>query len=190
MARLLEHYKKEVVSKLKEEFGYTNVHQIPKMTKIVLNMGVGEALNDKQNMEMALREMTMIAGQKAQIRASRKSISNFNKLRKGVPIGCKVTLRGERMYEFFDRLVSVVIPRIRDFRGLSRTSFDRSGNYSFGVTEQTIFPEVDLDKVKRVQGMDITFVTSAGNKEEAESLLRAMGLPLKKAEDKGKKQKS
>lgn len=179
MARLQDKYKNEIIKELTEKFKYKNIHQVPVLQKIVVNMGVGAACQDKQNIDLAAKDLASITGQKAKITRAKKSISNFNKLREGAPIGCVATLRSERMYEFLDRLVSIVIPRIRDFRGLSLKSFDKAGNYTFGIAEQTIFPEVDLDRVKRVQGMDITFVTSAKNAEESKALLRALGVPFK-----------
>ncbi len=178
MARLKKHYKKQVVKKLQEQHGYKNVMQIPKIEKITLNMGVGEASRDKKVMEFAVRDMTAIAGQKPQVTYARKSIAGF-KIRDGMPLGCKVTLRGERMYEFLDHLVSIAIPRIRDFRGLNPKAFDGRGNYSMGLKEQIVFPEIDYDKVDKMRGMDITITTSAKNDDEARSLLRAFNFPLK-----------
>ncbi len=180
MARLMDRYKKVVIKELVEEFKFKNLHQVPRLTKIVVNMGVGSAVQEKQDVENAAKDLAVITGQKPLICRSKKSISNFNKLREGQAIGCKVTMRGVRMYEFLDRLVSVVIPRIRDFRGLPVHSFDKQGNYSFGITEQTIFPEIDLDKVKKVQGMDVTFVTTGRNVQESKALLRALGVPFKR----------
>jgi large subunit ribosomal protein L5 len=178
MARLKEVYKKEVVPALQAKFGYKNVMQIPRLTKITLNMGVGEAMADKKVIDNAVGDMTRISGQKPQITRARKSIANF-KVRENWPIGCKVTLRGARMYEFLDRLVSVSIPRIRDFRGLPSRSFDGSGNYSLGIKEQIIFPEIDFDKVDAIRGMDITIVTTAKTDEECRALLVAFKLPLR-----------
>ncbi len=178
MARLNEVYKKEIAPKLKEELGLANVMEIPKITKITLNMGVGEALGDKKALENAVADMAQIAGQKPIINNARKSIAGF-KVREGWPIGCKVTLRGERMYEFLERLISIAIPRIRDFRGISPKSFDGHGNFSMGVTEQIIFPEIDYDKVDTIRGMDITITTSARNNDEGRALLRAFSFPLK-----------
>ncbi|KKK98062.1 hypothetical protein LCGC14_2646520 [marine sediment metagenome] len=178
MARLNEVYKKEIAPKLKEELGLANVMEIPKITKITLNMGVGEALGDKKALENAVADMAKIAGQKPIINNARKSIAGF-KVREGWPIGCKVTLRGERMYEFLERLISIAIPRIRDFRGISTKSFDGHGNFSMGVTEQIIFPEIDYDKVDTIRGMDITITTSARNNDEGRALLRAFSFPLK-----------
>nr|7JIL_E Chain E, 50S ribosomal protein L5 [Flavobacterium johnsoniae] len=177
--RLKEEYKSRVISALKEEFGYTNVMQVPKLEKIVLSRGVGAAVSDKKLIDYAVDELTKITGQKAVITKARKSVAGF-KIRQGYPIGCKVTLRGERMWEFFERLITIAVPRIRDFRGLSAKSFDGRGNYSMGVREQIIFPEIDYDKVDRVRGMDITFVTTAKTDKEAKSLLAELGLPFKK----------
>lgn len=178
MARLNEVYKKEIAPKLKEELGLANVMEIPKITKITLNMGVGEALGDKKALENAVADMALIAGQKPIINNARKSIAGF-KVREGWPIGCKVTLRGERMYEFLERLISIAIPRIRDFRGISPKSFDGHGNFSMGISEQIIFPEIDYDKVDTLRGMDITITTSARNNDEGRALLRAFSFPLK-----------
>ena len=178
MARLKEVYKKEVVPALQAKFGYKNVMQIPRLTKITLNMGVGEAMADKKVIDNAVGDMTRISGQKPQITRARKSIANF-KVRENWPIGCKVTLRGERMYEFLDRLISVAIPRIRDFRGLPSRSFDGRGNYSLGIKEQIIFPEIDFDKVDAIRGMDITIATSAKTDAEARALLVAFSFPLR-----------
>src|SRR5215467_15723661 len=184
-ARLYDKYVKEVVPALKEKRKYTNVHQIPKMQKIVVNMGVSASL-EKGAVDDAAKDLALITGRKPVISRSRKSIANF-KLRQGQPIGCHVTLRREAMYEFFDRLVAAALPRIRDFRGLSTRSFDGRGNYSLGVSDQTIFPEIELDKIKRQQGMDITIVTSARTDEEALEFLKLMGMPfaeVKQAEPK------
>jgi len=175
--RLKEKYTNEVVPALKEQFGYKNVMQVPKITKIVLNQGMGAAVADKRLIDAAVNEMTMIAGQKAVPTKSKKDISNF-KLRKGVAIGARVTLRGERMYEFLDRLLSISLPRIRDFKGVNAKGFDGRGNYTFGVTEQIIYPEIDIDKVSRINGMDITFVTTAQNDSEAYALLKEFGMPF------------
>lgn len=174
--RLYQQYIEKVRPALMEKRKYTNVHQIPKIEKIVLNMGVSAAL-EKGAVDDAARDLGLLTGRKAVIAKSRKSIANF-KLRQGQPIGCYVTLRREAMYEFFDRLVSAALPRIRDFRGLSTRSFDGRGNYSLGITDQTIFPEIDLDKIKRQQGMDVTIVTSAKTNDEALDLLRMMGMPF------------
>lgn len=175
-ARLYDKYMKEVAPALKEKRQYKNVHQIPRMEKIVVNMGVSASL-EKGAIEDAAKDLAMITGRKAVISKSRKSIANF-KLREGMPIGCRVTLRRDAMYEFFDRLVAVTLPRIRDFRGTSPRSFDGRGNYSLGIADQTVFPEIELDKIKRQQGMDITIVTSAQNDEEALDLLKMMGMPF------------
>ena len=173
-----EDYEKRVVPLLKKRFGYRNYYEIPKLVKIVVNMGMGKATSDPKLLEAAMDDLAMITGQRPDVRRAKKSVSQF-KLRKGTPIGCKVTLRGTRMYEFFDRLVNVVIPRIRDFRGLSPDSFDGRGNYTFGVNEQTIFPEIDYDKVKAILGMDITVVSDAKTDEEARELLSQLGMPFK-----------
>jgi large subunit ribosomal protein L5 len=178
-ARLYEKYLKEVVPALKEKRQYTNVHQVPRMRKIVVNMGISASL-EKSAIDDAAKDLALITGRKAAISKSRHSIANF-KLREGQPIGCHVTLRRDAMYEFFDRLVATALPRIRDFRGLSPRSFDGRGNYSLGVGDQTIFPEIDLDKIKRQQGMDITIVTSARTNEEAMDFLKMMGLPFAEA---------
>src|SRR5476651_2342235 len=175
-ARLYEKYAKEVAPALKDKRKYTNVHQIPKMVKIVVNMGVSASL-EKGAVEDAAKDLAIITGRKPVISLSRKSIANF-KLREGMPIGCRVTLRRDEMYEFFDRLVATALPRIRDFRGLSPRKFDGRGNYSLGVGDQTIFPEIELDKIKRQQGMDITIVTSARTDGEALDLLKMMGMPF------------
>ncbi len=178
MVRLETIYKDTIVPKLKEQFGYKSVMQVPRITKITLNMGVGEALNDKKVMEHAVSDMVKIAGQKPIVNKARKSVAGF-KVREGWPIGCKVTLRRERMYEFMDRLVSIAIPRIRDFRGLNPKSFDGRGNYSMGVQEQIIFPEIEYDKIDTLRGMDITFTTSAKTDEEGRALLAAFNFPIK-----------
>jgi large subunit ribosomal protein L5 len=178
MARLQELYSATIVDELKKKLGKTNIHSIPKLQKIVLNMGVGKALQDKNRMEQAAEQLALIAGQKPQITKARIAISNF-RLRQGYEIGCRVTLRGKRMYEFLDRLVNVALPRIRDFRGVSPKSFDGNGNYSMGVSEQLIFPEIDPDKSNFTQGMDITFVTSTRSDDEARELLRQFGMPFR-----------
>lgn len=175
--RLRAKYKAEVIPSLQKEFGYKSSMQVPRLTKICINQGLGNAVGDKKIVENAIAEMTMIAGQKAVPTISRKDISNF-KLRKGMPIGARVTLRGERMYEFLDRLLAVSLPRTRDFRGVKVSGFDGRGNFTFGVTEQIIFPEIDIDKVTKIQGMDITLVTSAKTDAEAKALLIAFGLPF------------
>ena len=177
MARLMDRYKNEIVKRLGEKRNRTNPHSLPKLQKIVVNMGVGKALQDKNRIEKAAEELGQITGQKAQVRLSRVAVSGF-RLRENVAIGCRVTLRREVMYEFFDRLVAAALPRIRDFRGLSTRSFDGRGNYSLGVGDQTIFPEIELDKIKRQQGMDITIVTSAPTDAEALELLKMMGMPF------------
>jgi len=177
--RLKKQYKEEIVSSLKDKFGYTSVMQVPKLEKICLNQGVGAAVSDKRLVDAAVEEMTMISGQKANVTYSKKDISNF-KLRKGMPIGARVTLRGDQMYEFLDRLVAVALPRTRDFRGIERKGFDGSGNYTLGIKEQIIFPEIDIDKIKSVSGMDITLVTTAKTNEEGIALLTEFGLPFKK----------
>lgn len=179
MAKLHDTYKETVVAKLKNEFGYSSVMQVPRIEKITLNMGVGEAVADKKVMEHAVADMSAIAGQKPVVTVARKSVAGF-KIREGYPIGCKVTLRGERMWEFLDRLINVSIPRIRDFRGLNPKSFDGRGNYSMGVREQIIFPEIDYDKVDKIRGMDITITTTAKSNEEAHSLLSAFNFPFRK----------
>jgi len=176
--RLYSKYLEEIRPALTEKRGYTNVHQVPKIEKIVINMGVSASL-DKGALEDAVKELAMISGRKPVINIARKSIANF-KLRKGQSIGCRVTLRSEAMYEFFDRLVTSALPRIRDFRGVSPRQFDGRGTYSLGLPDQTIFPEIELDKIKRQQGMDITIVTSAPNNEEAYDLLKMMGMPFSK----------
>ncbi len=181
-ARLYDKYIKEVVPALKERHQYSNPHQVPRMEKIVINMGVSASL-EKSAIDDAAKDLALITGRKAAISKSRHSIANF-KLREGQPIGCHVTLRRDVMYEFFDRLVATALPRIRDFRGLSPRSFDGRGNYSLGVGDQTIFPEIDLDKIKRQQGMDITIVTSARTNEEAMELLKLMGMPFAEAKAK------
>jgi large subunit ribosomal protein L5 len=178
MARLQKVYKTEVVPTLQAKFGYANVMQVPKITKITVNMGVGEAMADKKIIDNAAADLTKISGQKPKITRARKSIANF-KVRENWPVGCVVTLRGPRMYEFLDRLINIALPRVRDFRGLSGRSFDGSGNYSFGVKEQIIFPEIDFDKVDALRGMDITIVTTARNNEEARALLAAFKFPLR-----------
>lgn len=176
--RLKEKFIQEIAPALMKEFSYKSPMQIPKLAKIVVNMGVGEAVQDVKNLDGAIQDLTMIAGQKPVIRRAKKSISNF-KLRSGMPIGCMVTLRHERMYEFLDRLLSFAIPRIRDFRGVPGRSFDGRGNYTLGVKEQIIFPEIDFDKIDKIRGMDITFVTTAKRDEEAKALLKAFGIPFK-----------
>jgi len=177
--RLKTQYREEIIPSLKEKFSYTSVMQVPKIQKICLNQGVGDAVSDKRLVDAAVEEMTMISGQKANVTYSKKDISNF-KLRKGMPIGARVTLRGDQMYEFLDRLVAVALPRTRDFRGIEGKGFDGRGNYTLGIKEQIIFPEIDIDKIKSVSGMDITIVTSAQSDEEGKALLTEFGLPFKK----------
>lgn len=178
MARLKQLYNSAIREKLMKKFNYSSVMAVPRITKITLNMGVGEAVSDKKVLQSAVADMEKIAGQKPVVTKARKSIAGF-KIRDGWPIGCKVTLRNERMYEFLDRLITISIPRIRDFRGLNDKSFDRQGNYSFGITEQIVFPEIDYDKIDKLRGMDITITTSARNPEEAKALLSAFNFPLK-----------
>ena len=177
--RLKDRYKAEIVDNLKKQFQYTSVMQVPKLEKICINQGIGDAVSDKKMIESAVKEMTTITGQKAVPTYSTKDISNF-KLRKGVAIGVRVTLRGDKMYEFLDRLIASSLPRIRDFKGVNDKGFDGRGNYTLGVTEQIIFPEIDIDKVSRISGMDITFVTSAPTDKEAFALLTEFGIPFKK----------
>ncbi|NBT87740.1 MAG: 50S ribosomal protein L5 [Flavobacteriaceae bacterium] len=177
--RLKEEYKSRVITALTDEFGYNNVMQVPKLEKIVVSRGVGSAVADKKLIEYSVDELTKITGQKAVATISKKDVATF-KLRKGMPIGAKVTLRGERMYEFLDRLITSALPRVRDFNGIKSTGFDGRGNYSLGITEQIIFPEIDIDKVKKIEGMNVTFITSAHTDQEAKSLLTQLGLPFKK----------
>ena len=176
--RLQQRYRDEIAAALREQFGYSNVMQIPTVTKIVVNMGVGEAARDSKLIEGAVRDITAITGQRPSIRKATKSIAQF-KLREGMPIGVKVTLRGDRMWEFLDRLLSIALPRIRDFRGLSPRQFDGNGNYTFGVTEQSLFHEIDQDRIDRPRGMDITVVTTAKTDDEGRALLRLLGFPFK-----------
>jgi large subunit ribosomal protein L5 len=178
MATLKDRYQNEIAPKLREELGLANVMEVPRITKITLNMGVGEAVGDKKVMESALADMAKIAGQKPVVTVARKSIAGF-KIRDGWPIGCKVTLRRERMYEFLERLISIAIPRVRDFRGISPKSFDGRGNFAMGVSEQIIFPEINYDEVDALRGMDITITTTARNDDEGRALLRAFNFPLK-----------
>ncbi|MCF6268596.1 MAG: 50S ribosomal protein L5 [Melioribacteraceae bacterium] len=180
--RLLEKYKAEIISKLTEKFSYKNIMEVPKLEKIVVNMGVGEAATDSKILDLAIKDLETITGQKAQVRIAKKSISNF-KLREGMKIGAKVTLRGRTMYEFLDRLISVALPRVRDFRGLPDKSFDGRGNYTLGIKEQIIFSEIDVDKVNKIVGMDVTFVTTAKTDNESYELLAAFGFPFKKKQD-------
>jgi large subunit ribosomal protein L5 len=176
----MDRYRKEILPELGKKFGRKNVHSLPKLQKIVVNMGVGKALQDKNRMEQAADNLTQIAGQKAQITKAKVAISGF-RLRENNEIGCRVTLRGKRMYEFLDRLISVALPRIRDFRGVNPKSFDGNGNYSLGLAEQVVFPEIDPDKVTFTQGMDVTFVTSTRNDDEARELLKQFGMPFREA---------
>lgn len=178
MIRLKEKYQKEVLPAIKDKFGYKNIMEVPRLEKVIINMGVGEAIQNPKVLDKAVEEMTLISGQRPVITKAKKSVSAF-KLRAGVAIGCKVTLRGSRMYVFLDKLFSIVIPRIRDFRGLSSISFDGRGNFALGLKEQIIFPEIDYNKVEKVRGMNIVIVTTAKTDEEARSLLKMMGLPLK-----------
>jgi large subunit ribosomal protein L5 len=175
--RLKDQYENEIRPTLKDELGLKSVMQVPRLTKITLNMGVGEAKNDAKQLDKAIEELTTIAGQRAQIRKARKSVAQF-KIREGMPIGAKVTLRGARMYEFLDRLVSIALPRIRDFRGLNPDSFDGRGNYSLGIKEQIIFPEIDYDSVPAIRGLDIAITTTAATDEQGRALLRALGMPF------------
>jgi large subunit ribosomal protein L5 len=178
MARLQEYYQNEIVDRMMKEFGYKNVMQVPKITKVVLNMGLGEAIQNVKILDGAVDEMTVIAGQKAVITKARRSIAAF-KLREGMPIGVTVTLRREKMYHFLDKLINLVLPRVRDFRGISAKAFDGRGNYTLGLKEQIIFPEIDYDKVEKIKGMNISIVTTAKNDEEARFLLKALGMPFK-----------
>ena len=178
MSRLQDYYRETVVPQLQEKFSYSNIMEVPRLTKITLNMGVGEAVGDKKVMDRAVGDMTAVAGQKPIVTYARRSVASF-KIRDGWPVGCKVTLRRERMYEFLDRLVNVAIPRIRDFRGLNRRSFDGRGNYSMGVKEQIMFPEIDYDQIDMIRGMDITITTNAKTDEEALALLQAFNFPFR-----------
>ena len=179
MAKLHDYYKSDVLNELSKQFGYKTIMQVPRIEKITLNMGVGEAISDKKLLENAAADMAAISGQKPLITKARKSVAGF-KIREGYPIGCKVTLRGERMWEFLERLICISVPRIRDFRGLNAKAFDGRGNYSMGVREQIIFPEIDYDKVDRVRGLDITITTSANTDEEGRALLAAFNFPFRK----------
>ena len=181
MARFLEDYNKRIVPELKQTLGRANSHSIPKLQKIVVSMGVGEAVNDRKRLDQAADQLTQLAGQKAQICKAKKSVAGF-RLREGQPIGCRVTLRGKRMYDFLDRLITLVLPRVRDFRGVSPKGFDGRGNYNYGLNEQMVFPEIDPETVTNTQGMNITFVTTAMTDDEGRALLRAFGMPFK-AED-------
>jgi large subunit ribosomal protein L5 len=178
--RLKEKYQKEIQPALREQFGYKSVMQVPRVTKLTLNMGVGEGTHDAKVMEEASGQLGLITGQKPQLRRARKSVANF-KLREGMPVGLRVTLRGDRMYEMLDRLISIALPRIRDFRGISATSFDGQGNYNLGVREQIIFPEIDYDKIDRIRGLDIAITTTAKTDEEGRALLRMMGMPFRES---------
>jgi len=178
-ARLKEQYNNEIIDAMMKKFGYKNVMQVPRLEKIVVNMGVGEAKENAKVLEAAVKDMETITGQKAVITKAKKAIANF-KIREGMPIGCKVTLRGEKMYEFLDRLVNLALPRVRDFRGVSANAFDGRGNYSLGIKEQIIFPEIEYDKIDKVRGMDIIFVTTAKTDEEARELLRLFNMPFEK----------
>lgn len=177
MDRLQEKYEQEVKAKLTEKFGYKNVNQLPKIAKVIINMGVGEAVGNSKALESAVRDLTTIAGQKPVVTRAKKSISTW-KLRQGMPIGCKVTLRGVRMYQFLDKFMNVALPRVRDFRGVNRNAFDGRGNYSLGLKEQLIFPEIEYDKIDKVRGMNIVIVTTANTDEEARELLKLMGMPF------------
>ena len=179
MNRLMERYQNEVVKSLMEKFNYSSKMQAPKIEKIVLNIGVGDAVSNSKLLDEAVNELTLISGQKPVITRAKKSIAGF-KLREGAPLGCKVTLRGERMYEFLDKLVNISLPRVRDFRGVSNNSFDGRGNYTLGIKEQLIFPEINFDKVNKLRGMDIVFVTTAKTDEEGHELLAQLGMPFKK----------
>jgi len=178
MARLLELYKQEITPKLMEKFGYKNVMQVPKIEKIIINIGVGEAIQNPKALDGAVNDLIAITGQKPIVTKAKKSIAGF-KLREGMPIGCKVTLRGERMYDFLNRLVNIVLPRVRDFRGISPQAFDGRGNYSLGIKEQTIFPEIEYDKIDKIRGLEVVIVTSAKTDEEARELLKSMGMPFR-----------
>ena len=178
MSRLKERYVKEIILTLRKEFGYKNVMAVPKLEKIVINIGMGEAIQNAKLLDSAAEELSLISGQKPVITRAKKSIASF-KLRKGMPIGCTVTLRGERMYEFLDRLVNITLPRVRDFRGLSTKSFDGRGNYTLGLRDQLIFPEIDYAKVSKIRGMNVCVVTTAGTDDEARSLLRLLGMPFR-----------
>lgn len=179
MAKLHEFYNKSVVPELQKNFKYQSVMQVPKITKITLNMGVGEAVSDKKMLEHALRDLTAISGQKPLVTKARKSVAGF-KIREGYPIGCKVTLRGDRMWDFLERLITIVLPRVRDFRGVNANSFDGRGNYSMGIREQIIFPEIEYDKIDKLRGLDITITTSAQNNDEGKALLASFNFPFRK----------
>ncbi len=179
MARLAEKYKNEIIPQLKEEFGRSNAHSLPKLSKIVLNMGLGSAIQDRKRLEEALMHLSVITGQKPEITKAKKSVAGF-KLREGMEIGCRVTLRGKRMYEFLDRLITLALPRVRDFRGVKAKAFDGNGNYSMGLSEQMVFPEVDADNAKYTQGMNITIVTNSSKDDEVKVLLEKFGMPFSK----------
>ncbi|QHQ60593.1 50S ribosomal protein L5 [Anaerocolumna sedimenticola] len=179
MTRLKETYLNEIIDGMTKKFGYKNVMEVPKLDKIVINMGVGEAKDNSKLLDAAIKDMEIIAGQKAVVTKAKKSVANF-KIREGMPIGCKVTLRGDKMYEFADRLINLALPRVRDFRGVNGNAFDGRGNYSLGIKEQVIFPEIEYDKIDKVRGMDIIFVTTAKTDEEARELLTLFGMPFKK----------
>jgi large subunit ribosomal protein L5 len=178
MARLFEQYKQEITPKLMEKFAYKNVMQVPKLEKVIINVGVGEAIQNPKALDGAVSDLMIITGQKPIITKAKKSIAGF-KLREGMPIGCKVTLRGERMYDFINRLINIVLPRVRDFRGVSPQAFDGRGNYSLGIKEQTIFPEIEYDKIDKIRGLEVIIVTSAKTDEEARELLKSMGMPFR-----------
>ncbi len=178
MARLLEQYKQDITPRLIDKFGYKNIMQVPKIEKIIINVGVGEAIQNPKAMDGAVNDLMAISGQKPVITKAKKSIAGF-KLREGMPIGCKVTLRGERMYDFLYRLINIVLPRVRDFRGVSPQAFDGRGNYSLGIKEQTIFPEIDYDKIDKIRGLEVVIVTTAKTDEEARELLKSMGMPFR-----------
>lgn len=184
MARLKELYRKEIVKKLKEQFNYQSVMEVPRLEKITLNMGVGEAVTDKKIMNFAVEDLTAISGQKPVVTMAKKSIAGF-KIREGWPVGCKVTLRNKKMYEFLDRLISISLPRVRDFRGLNPKSFDGQGNYSLGINEQIVFPEIDFDKIDKIRGLDICITTSAKTNKEGKALLEAFNFPLKDRKQEG-----
>lgn len=178
MARLYEVFKKEITPKIMDKFQYKNVMQVPRVDKIIINIGVGEAIQNPKALDAAVNDLSIISGQKPIITKAKKSIAGF-KLREGMPIGCKVTLRGERMYQFLDKLINIVLPRVRDFRGISPQAFDGRGNYSLGIKEQTIFPEIEYDKIDKIRGMEVVIVTTAKSDEEARELLRSMGMPFR-----------
>lgn len=178
MAKLLEQYKQEITPKLMEKFAYKNIMQVPKIEKIIINIGVGEAIQNPKAMDGAVNDLMAICGQKPVITKAKKSIAGF-KLREGMPIGCKVTLRGDRMYDFLYRLINIVLPRVRDFRGVSPQAFDGRGNYSLGIKEQTIFPEIEYDKIDKIRGLEVVIVTTAKTDEEARELLKSMGMPFR-----------